>query len=110
MKGLSVDMPSFVHTKVDPEQLRTTANNIDGCIQSLQTAFRAVDNALSSDLLPTWEGPASDQFFAQYSSDISSFTKQVADLNAINDQLKRAAGLFDNADVRAQAEVARLQI
>ena len=103
-------MPSFVHTKVDPDRLSVVSRNIDRSLQLLENAFRAVDNTLRANLYPTWRGPASDQFFTQYSSDAGVFASQLALMRAFNGQLREAAGIFDNADSGARDEVNKLRI
>ena len=103
-------MPSFSHTKVDPDQLSVAAGNIDDSLQTLERAFRTVDGLLRSSLLPSWKGPASDQFFAQYGIDEEMFSMQLAALRELNGQLREAAGLFDGADSKACDEVSKLRL
>jgi WXG100 family type VII secretion target len=103
-------MPSFVHTKVDPDQLSAAAGHIENSLRTLENAFRAVDAALREILYPTWKGPASSQFFAQYAADVNVFASQLTSLRAFNGQLKEAAGIFDDADAKARDEVNKLRI
>ena len=116
-------MPSFIHTKVDPDRLRTKANNISECILRLNSAFSAVEAVLTGGavgipmlpifaggLIATWSGPASQQFFAQYTVDKKLFQSQMRALSAFNDQLKEAAGIFDGADSKARDLVNQLRI
>jgi len=103
-------MPNFVHTKVDPSRLRTTADNIDSTLDRLENAFREVDSALHNTLYPTWKDVASTLFFQKYSADTSVFAAQMKAFRALNEQLRDAAGIFDSADSKANDLVKNLKI
>ena len=102
-------MPNFVHTKVDPDRLKVTADNIRQSISSLDRAFQAVE-AANGNLSATWRGPASQQFFAQYEQDKKLFKSHMKVLASFNDQLREAAGIFDGADTKARELVNQLRI
>ena len=102
-------MPNFVHTKVDPDQLKTTAGNISECLLRLENAFKAVGESLAS-LGATWKGPASENFFAQYALDKETFSSHMKWINTLNTQLREAAGIFDGADAKAHDLVNQLKI
>ena len=101
-------MPDHIHTKVDPDLLNAAANSIESSLQSLDRAFRAIDDALLGALRPAWKGPASDRFYAQYASDVDYFHSQLNALRSINGQLREAAGVFGGADANARDEVNKL--
>ncbi|MCL2151796.1 MAG: WXG100 family type VII secretion target [Oscillospiraceae bacterium] len=103
-------MPNFVHTKVDPDRLGITALNIDDSLRLVDNALSAIDDSLRNTLLPTWSGPASSQFFSQYSADTQSFALLTRALREYNEKLKQAAGIYDNADDLARELVDDLKI
>jgi len=120
-------MPSFIHTKVDPNRLSATAANIRESIQQLENAFKKIRQTLAGDsqviptgmalsanasglLHTTWTGPASQQFYAQYRDDVEFFNSHMKVLNTLNTQLREAAGIYDGADSRAQELVRQLKI
>ena len=103
-------MSDFVHTKVDPKHLSTAAGNIDDSLNILEKSFKAVEEALCSDLQPTWIGPASGRFFEQYALDAQTFASHTKALRSINNQLKEASGIYDKADDRAGEMVRDLKI
>ena len=106
-------MPNFVLTKTDPDKLKVTANNIFESIVLVRRAFSAIEmllNKSSGSLFYTWKGPASEQFFAQYTIDQQLFMNLLIYLESINERLKEAAGIFDNADVKALELVKQLKI
>ena len=105
-------MPNFVHTKTDPDRLKVAASNISESIAMLRRAFSTIESLLfSSDdsLSKKWEGPASDQFFAQYVEDQLLFNNMLDILEGVNDRLREAAGIFENADSRALELVEQLK-
>ena len=105
-------MPNFIHTKVDPNKLSSTASNISQSIARLNNAFSSIESIIGngSGLNGTWKGPASQQFNAQYAVDKVLFQSQMKALTTFNDQLKEAAGIFDGADNRARELVNNLKI
>jgi len=107
-------MPNFIQTKVDPNRLSTIANSINENIRQVETAISKAQQALTGDgggsLKATWTGPASTQFYSQYDVDLELFSSHLNVLKTLNDQLREAAGLFDNADSRAQELVNQLKI
>lgn len=107
-------MPNFVRTKVDPGRLSTVAGNINNDIRQVETAIRTIKQTLSESgggsLRGTWKGPASDQFYSQYSDDTEIFESYLQTLQKLNDQLREAAGIYDNADNRVRELVGQLKI
>jgi len=103
-------MPSFVHTKVDPDRLRVAADNIESSLRMLENALGVVDEAILNSLKPTWSGEASSEFFDVYSFDSDSFVSLIRTFHNLNDQLKQAAGVYDRADDRAGELVSALTI
>jgi len=102
-------MPNFDYTKVDPDSLKTTADNIDESLKSMENAFKEVDKALTY-LSITWHGPASKQFFAQHEQDKVAFGSHMKEISVLNSQLRDAAGIFDSADAQANELVSQLEI
>ena len=103
-------MPSFKHTKVDPNRLSATAINIDNTLKNVENALSAIDDALHDSLYPTWKDVASILFFQKYSIDANVFASQLQALRAFNEQLKTAAGIFDSADNKARELANNLKI
>ena len=103
-------MPNFVNTKVDPERLSMAARNIDGSLSVVENALRSLDDSLRNTLHSTWSGPASTQFFSQYTVDAQSFAALVSALRVFNEKLQQAAGTFDKADSSAGDLVNKLKI
>jgi len=107
-------MPNFVQTKVDPGRLRTIANNINEDIRQVENAIKSMRQTLSegggSSLKATWTGPASTQFYAQFSSDAEIFDSYLQVLHTLNNQLREAAAIYDTADNRVQNLVKQLKI
>ena len=103
-------MAGFVHTKVDPERLTMTAVYIEDSLKLAENALHVVDDSLNNTLRPTWSGPASSQFFSQYSSDAQSFKSLVKSLRDLNEKLRQAAGAYDSADSSAAGLVNNLKI
>ena len=103
-------MPAFIHTKVDPDRLSDTADNIDSSLTMVENALKAVNDSLNNTLRPTWSGIASSQFFAKYSTDAENFSLLLKTLRALNEQLKQAAGIYDKADNKACELVNALKI
>ena len=103
-------MAGFVHTKVDPERLSMTAVYIEDSLSLAENALHVVDESLNNTLRPTWSGPASTQFFSQYSSDAQSFKSLVKSLRDLNEKLRQAAGAYDSADSSAAGLVSDLKI
>ena len=107
-------MPNFIQTKVDPGRLSTIAGNISEDIRQVEAAIRTVRQTLSegggSSLKATWTGPASTQFYTQFSADAEIFDSYLQVLNTLNNQLQEAAGIYDNADNRVRELVKNLKI
>jgi len=107
-------MPNFVQTKVDPGRLVTIANNISEDIRQVETAIRTMRQTLSegsgNSLRATWTGPASTQFYSQFSADAEIFDSYLQVLNTLNSQLREAASIYDNADNKVQQLVKQLKI
>ena len=103
-------MSDFVYTKVEPNSLRATADNIDISINALENAFKSIEDTLNTSLQPTWSGPASNDFFKLYKQDTLTFVNHAKSLRAINNQLREAAGIFDQADNSAEEMVRDLKI
>ena len=103
-------MASFTHTRVDANRLSSAANNIENNIRLVENAIQEVENILNGRLRPTWTGEASNQFFAQQGIDAQSFASYLARLRELNEQLRRAAGVYDAADDAAGALVRRIRI
>jgi len=102
-------MPNFVHTKVDPDRLKVTADNITQSISSIDKAFTEVDKAVAA-LEAFWKGPASELFIEQYGLDKEFISSHMKVLTGFNDQLREAAGIFDSADAKAREMVNQLKI
>ena len=103
-------MPAFVHTKVDPDRLSVTADNIDNSLKMVENALSTVKDSLNNTLQPTWSGIASTQFYSKYAVDTENFTMLLKKLRALNEQLRQAAGIYDKADVKACELVNGLRI
>jgi len=103
-------VPSFTHTKVDPDQLSVTARNIDDSLRLVDNALGAVDESLRNTLHPTWTGPASTKFYSQYELDKQSFATLMKALYAYNEKLRQAAGAYDGADGAASDLVSKLKL
>lgn len=103
-------MPNIVNTKVDSDRLSAAARNIEDCLRLAENALKAVNESLISNLKPTWSGPASTQFFDQYTKDEQSFTSLMRNLRDYNEKLKRAAGTYDSADSSASDLVRQIQV
>jgi WXG100 family type VII secretion target len=103
-------MPNFVHTKVDPNHLSNAAGNIDNNLRSVEQAFRAIDESLRNTLHPSWSSPVSTNFFAQYSIDALGYASFLKAMQAFNEQLKQASGIYDGADSKARELVNNLRI
>ena len=103
-------MSEFVHSKVNPNRLNTAAGSIDNSLSMLENAYKAIEEALCVTLQPTWTGPASTNFFKQYTVDAQTFASHVKALRSINDKLKEASGIFDRADNRARETVSSLSL
>ena len=102
-------MPNFLLTKVDPDRLKITADNISQSISSIIRAFQTIDTAVTA-LGAFWTGPASEQYFKQYMNDKEFFNTNMNVLTTFNDQLRQAAGIFDGADAKAREQVNQLKI
>jgi len=102
-------MPNFVHTKVDPDRLKMTADNINQNITSINRAFDVIDKAIEA-LGLFWKGTASQQYLNQYKLDESFFKSHMEVLEQFNYQLREAAGIFDSADEKAREQVDLLKI
>ena len=107
-------MPNFIQTRVDPNRLSKIASNINENIRQVETAISRAQQALagggSGSLRATWTGPANTQFYSQYNVDLELFRSHLTALKTLNDQLREAADIFDNADNRAQELVNQLKI
>jgi uncharacterized protein YukE len=103
-------MPNFEKTKVDPNLLSMKAGIIDESLNSLDNAFRSIENTIQGALLPAWKDIASSQFSKQYDIDKNRFNLTMMYLHKLNQQLKEAAGIFDSADGKSKDLVSRLQI
>jgi len=107
-------MPSFTHTKVDPNRLRIIASNISADINQVVNAMAKVNQALSNggggSLRATWTGTTSNQFYTQYNVDKEFFDSFLQVLRTLNNQLNEAARIYDTADARAQELVNQLRI
>ena len=102
-------MSDFSYTKVDPKRLSAAAGSIDNGLNILDKVFRAVDDALTTTLKPTWHGPASEQFFNQYALDAQTFSSHTKALRSINTQLLEASGIYEKADNSAGELVRNLK-
>jgi len=93
--------------------MNTTANNISESIRQAETALnrirQIVNDGGAGSLRATWSGPASTQFYSQFSSDEEIFNSHMNVLQTLNNQLREAAGIFDAADNRAQELVNQLR-
>ena len=107
-------MPNFIHTRVDPQRLSITARNINENILSVEDAISKAQQVLSDggagSLKATWTGPASTQFYSQYSIDLESFKQHLTELKTLNNQLIEAAGIYDKTDLKVQELVNQLKI
>ena len=107
-------MPNFIQTTVDPARLSTIANNISENIGQVEAAVKQMRQTLSEDagssLKATWTGPASKEFYTQFAEDAEIFNSYLKVLQTLNDQLREAAGIFDNADVRVRELINQLKI
>ena len=103
-------MPNFVHTKVDPGRLSTASLSIEDSLRLVENALGVVDDSLRNTLLPTWSGPASEQFFSQYSIDTQNFKSFLKAMQVFNDKLRQAAGIYNNADGSAGELVSKLSV
>ena len=102
-------MANFDFTRVNPMRLTGTADNISECITILSNALNTVDETLNSTLRPTWQGPASSDFFTQYTHDLQGFNAFTNALRNCNEKLKQAAGIYDTADNNALSLVNELR-
>jgi WXG100 family type VII secretion target len=100
----------LTHTKVDPEQLGKTARNIEGNLNGLENAFRTVEDTLLNTLKPSWEDDAAKLFFQQYFLDAQTFASHLKSLHSFNEQLKTAAGIYDDADQKAFELVGKIRV
>ena len=103
-------MPNSVYTKVDPDRLSMAALRIEDSLRLVENALNAVDDSLRNTLLPTWSGPACDQFFSQYTVDSSNFKSLMDTMRAYNEKLRLAAGVYGSADDTAGDLVNSLRI
>jgi len=107
-------MPNFIHTKVDPSRLISTASNINENIMIVEKAINKAQSALSDggggSLRATWTGSASKTFFSKYEFDLEEFKAHLQALKALNNQLIEAAGYYNDANNNAQDLVNRLRI
>ena len=107
-------MPNFIHTRVDPSRLISTASNINENIRVVEKAISKAQSALSDggggSLRSTWTGPASEKFYSKYEVDLEEFKVHLQALKTLNTQLIEAAGYYDDANNNAQELVNRLRI
>ena len=103
-------MASFDYTKVDPNKLSSASINIENSVGMMQKALTAIDEELKQMLLPTWQGPASTQFYTLYENDSGGFLQFISAVRECNEMLKQASGIFDNADTKAFSIVNELKI
>ena len=103
-------MPEFVYTKVDPERLRVCARNIEDSLKTTEKALASIEEALLSNLKPSWSGEGSLAFFERYNTDSQDFTALLTKLKELNAQLSQAAGVYDKADTEASSLVSSLSV
>ena len=107
-------MPDFIQTRVDPDKLSTISKNISENIKQVETAVKLVRQTLSegagNSLKATWTGPASTQFYTQFSADAEIFDKYLQVLQTLNNQLSEAAAIYDSADNKVRELVSQLKI
>jgi len=103
-------MSTLVHTNVDTAQLNTTITNIESSLKVAENAFDTLGDLLTGELLPTWSGDASSVFFQIYNQDAATFKEFTALLRRVNDRLREAAGIYDNAEADAVDMVSRIRV
>jgi len=100
-------MPNFMHTKVDPDRLKVTSDNITQSVCRINNAFHVIDTEITA-LDSFWKGPSSRYYFDRYKKDKEFFSTYMILFTEFNDLLREAAGIFDYAEVKVREQVDQL--
>lgn len=101
-------MPDFDLTGVDSKQIENTAAGIDDNIAELLSICSVIENEVTENLNPYWQGQARQNFEQQFILFAANLSKLINEYRELNEQLKKAGKTYVNADERAGNIIAGL--
>ena len=101
-------MPSIT-LKVTPQQLKQTADEVTGLVQSLQTDFDSLQTTVSRTAY-YWEGQAADGYRKSCASPQDDTDQMLERLREFPPMLLQMAGIYEDTEKANQALAAALPI
>ena len=92
-------MAGIVNLKVQPQELKNKAHNVDAAVSQMQRDLRSLEQAISGTK-PYWIGEAGDLHRKLYNDRTSDFNRIIKDLKEYPVDLLKMADLTSGATCR----------
>jgi len=103
-------MAAFESTIADVNRLLVTARNIEESLFKAEKALGNIEESFISSLIPSWSGEGSTAFLKKYNTDAQNISAMFNRFKVLNEQLKKAANVYEQAESESSSLVNSLNI